>query len=126
MGLKNKKFIRLHRFILDENETINYIDHVNHNKIDNRKNNLRIGKSSQNQMNQKLSINNTSGVKGVSWCNTNNVWKAYITVNKKRIVLGTFNNLKNAVKVRLEAEEQYFGEFRDTSNDQHILKIINN
>ena len=38
-------------------------------------------------------------------------WIANITLNKKRIQLGGFENLEDAIKARKQAEERYFGEY---------------
>lgn len=56
----------LHRFIMGENEKY-YIDHINHNTLDNRKENLRITLNKQNTKNRKSrNSNNTSGYRNVS------------------------------------------------------------
>lgn len=62
----NGRNISLQRFIMGEPEGM-VVDHINHHPEDNRKTNLRIITRSQNSMNQKESLVNTSGVKGVSW-----------------------------------------------------------
>lgn len=58
--------IGLHRWLLNLNKTnkIN-VDHINHCKNDNRKSNLRLATTSQNGMNQLLTSQNTSGIKGI-------------------------------------------------------------
>ena len=56
----------------------------NRNKLDNRKENLRIVTPSQNNMNSKISARNTSGVKGISWAKEDNLWHTYININNKR------------------------------------------
>jgi hypothetical protein len=52
--------------------------------------------------------NNTSGHKGVYWCKSQGVWKAYINVQKKAINLGRYHDIREAIKAREEAEKQYF------------------
>lgn len=52
--------------------------------------------------------NSRTGITGVSvW---NDKYRAYITVDRKQIHLGTFKKLEDAVKARRNAEEQYFSE----------------
>ena len=63
-------------------------------------------------MNTYLYKNNTSGYKGVKWNDHCSKWEADIQVNKKSIYLGVFDNLEDAVKVRQEAEQEYFGQYR--------------
>lgn len=52
--------------------------------------------------------NNTSGKKGVCWDKNKHIWKAYINFQRKRINLGSFDNIDDAIKAREDAEEQYF------------------
>lgn len=109
----SRKNISMHRMVMGFPDLYFDIDHKNGalTRNDNRKKNLRIATCSQNQMNRGLQSNNKSGVAGVLWHKRDRVWEAYITVNKKCIYLGRFTNFNNAVRVRKEAEEKYFGEF---------------
>ena len=52
--------------------------------------------------------NNTSGRKGVSWNKGHGKWQAYIGVHGKSIKLGYFDSIDDAIKVREEAEKEYF------------------
>jgi hypothetical protein len=88
-----------------------YGDHKNRNRADNRKENLRNATRQENARNTSLSSKNTSGYKGVSWKKDKKKWKAYITIGHKQIHLGYFDNKDDAVKARLEAEREYFGDF---------------
>lgn len=113
----SKKCVRLHCLVMNSNSN-EKVDHINHpktneNKYNNRKQNLRIVTQSQNCMNQHIRSNNTSGVKGVSWCKEKNKWQVKITVNYKQIHLGFFDedNLQDAINTRKNAEEKYFGEY---------------
>jgi hypothetical protein len=56
----------------------------------------------------KPPINNTSGVKGVSWNKEKEAWDAYIGIHRKRIRLGRYTNFEDAVKARKQAEEEYY------------------
>jgi len=111
---RNKKRIRLHRFILStpENEMV---DHEDGNPSNNVKSNLRICTPSQNCMNHKLYKNNTSGFSGVCFLSKLNRYLAVIKINNKSIYLGKYKTLDEAVKVRKEAELKYFKEFRRKS-----------
>jgi len=83
------------------------IDHKNRNKLDNRKSNLRLCNKSQNAINSKIRVDNTSGVRGVYWNNQKNKWQAQIGINGKVINLGRFKNKKDAAKARKNAETKY-------------------
>lgn len=85
------------------------LDHVNGLTYDNRKCNLRVVNHMTNMKNTKIKSNNTSGHKGVSFNKLENRWISYITNNKKRIHLGTFESYDDAVKAREDAELIYFG-----------------
>lgn len=101
----------LHRFIIKIDNKAIYIDHINHNKMDNRKVNLRYSDASKNQMNKIITNRNTSGVVGVYWEEKLKKWHAQIVCNKKTYNLGRYDNFDDAVKARKEAEEKYFGEY---------------
>lgn len=87
------------------------IDHINRDKLDNRLSNLRYATTKENGYNCPLSRNNTSNVIGVSRRKDKNKWRAYITPDSKQISLGHFSNKDDAIKARLLAEKEIFGEF---------------
>jgi hypothetical protein len=70
---------RLHRFLIDAPQD-KYVDHINMNRLDNRKKNLRLCTNSQNLANTGLRKQNTSGYKGVSrsYSNSPKKWRARI------------------------------------------------
>jgi hypothetical protein len=88
-----------------------FIDHINCDRSDNRICNLREANIYQNNHNAKLSKNNTSGVKGVSWHKKANKWAVTIGVYGKPIYLGLFEDLEFAELVANEARSKYHGEF---------------
>lgn len=89
-----------------------YIDHINHNTLDNRKNNLRIVTNSQNIINSKKSSNFINEDVGVEFDKRSGNWSARIEYKSNRIYLGTFNNKKDAIKSRRKAEIKYFNKYR--------------
>lgn len=112
----NGKDYFLHRYIMGlpieyDDETQLIVDHINGNRLDNRKSNLRICKKEQNPINCKTYKNNTSGYKGITWLGRLNKWQVGICVNKKQIYLGVYSDLNEAIEVRKNAEKKYFGEF---------------
>lgn len=109
---KNSKYqLLMHRVIMDAKKG-DYVDHVSHDTLDNRKSNLRIVTNQQNGMNRKLGVTNTSGRTGVFWNKNTCKWMAAIGVNKKLKHLGTFSTYDEAVQARLSAELKHFGEYR--------------
>ena len=107
-GLNGKK---LHRIIMGDPEG-QFIDHINRDPLDNRRDNLRIVSIQENSMNQTMRKTNKSGVPGVHWCKSTNKWVAQIAYKYKHINLGRFEKLEDARKAREDAEMKYFGEFR--------------
>lgn len=87
----------------------NDLDHINGVPGDNRICNLRRVTKSQNLMNSKIRIDNTSGVKGVA--RDKKGWQAYITVNKKTKSIGRFRFFEEAVCMRAIMEVMLHGVF---------------
>lgn len=106
----NGKNIRMHRIVI--NPPVNLeVDHINRNKLDNRRENLRIATRSQNQHNTPPRKNNKSGFKGVSWSNSNQKWLVNITSNSKMTHIGFFNTKEEAARAYNIAAQERFGEF---------------
>lgn len=83
------------------------VDHINHDRTDNRIENLRLVNANESGKNQKASVRNKSGVVGVSWKKSKNKWHSQIMVNGKQIHLGFFDNIDEAKKARIDAERKY-------------------
>lgn len=73
-------------------------DHVNHDGLDNRRQNLRHATSSQNQLNRLPVSGGTSRYKGVSWVTREQKWRADIRIDSKRIYLGAFASEEEAAR----------------------------
>ena len=69
-------------------------------------------------MQQQISKNNTSGVKGVTWCKSRRKWVAQIMFKRKHYHLGRFDNIEDAIKARKKAEVEIFGKFIEEYNKQ--------
>ena len=87
------------------------IDHIDGNPHNNKFENLRIATSRQNQCNQKIRRDNTSGLKGVSWSEERQKWQTGIQVNGKRVGLGRFNTKEEAYEAYCKAAKELHGEF---------------
>jgi hypothetical protein len=98
----------MHRVILNAPKGL-MVDHINHDTLDNRKENLRIVTNQQNTFNQKLK-NHSSKYKGVTWNSNSEKWCARIRHNKP-IYLGLFKDEKEAGMAYNEGAKKYFGEF---------------
>ena len=105
---KNSKNALIHRIIMNCPPKMQ-IDHINGDRLDNRKSNLRICNNCQNNANKYTPRTNTSGYKGV-WYRGKS-WSAQIQVKGQTIRLGTFKNIEGAAQAYNDAALKYFGEF---------------
>lgn len=109
----NKKSYLLHRliFCMFNGYMPKNADHKDCNKSNNRIENLREATPSQNSCNRKIVSNNTSGVKNISWHKLAKKWHVRVTVNKKLLNLGLFEDLELAELVAIEAKHKFHGNF---------------
>jgi len=102
--------VRMHRVIMDAPIGVD-VDHRDGDKLNNRKENLRLCNRSQNLANKKLGAKNTSGYKGVTWFKRDKKWRAQIKHNRKAIHIGYYDNLEAAAKAYDEKAREFFGEY---------------
>ena len=103
---------KFHKILMRVESKSKYcVDHINRNKNDNRKSNLRICRHKENDRNNNLYKNNKSGYIGVSYDERRNKWVSRICVDRKSIILGYYSEKDDAIKSRLRGEIKYFGEF---------------
>jgi hypothetical protein len=107
---EKRKTILMHRVLLNPENF--YVDHINGNTLDNRKCNLRIVTNAQNIMNSKKCDKKVSSkYKGVHWHNQSQKFRVKITLNKKEIHLGYYNNEIDGAKAYNEAALKYHGKY---------------
>lgn len=106
----NKNGLLLHQALFGKRENME-LDHINLNTLDNRSINVRFCTHQQNQMNQPLQKNNTSGVAGVRFYKARNKFIARIKVCQHDIHLGYFLTFEEAVQARNVGMECMFGEY---------------
>lgn len=103
------------------------IDHINLDTLDNRLNNLRICTHQQNQCNQPLQCNNTSGVSGVSYYPPRKKYRARIKIGQRDIHLGYYPTFTEAVQARNVGMECMFGEYgryNDVAPAPHWIRSL--
>jgi len=107
----------LHRFILNmpRKKMFLQVDHINGNKLDNRKINLRPVFSFQNQQNKKSS----KEFKGIHKNNTSKQdrWSAIICYRGDSIYIGTYTNKYKAAKAYDIYAKKLFGEYAKLNFD---------
>ena len=98
-GIRYK--ILIHQFIYYwvYKKVVDYIDHINRDKSDNRISNLRSVSNKENMWNKD--------VKGYSWCKDRKKYRAQININGINKNLGRFNTKGEAKQAYLEAKQKY-------------------
>ncbi len=102
--------IYMHRLLLAAPPKM-VVDHINLDKLDNRRSNLRLCTRSQNCYNRPASKSSRSGVKGVFWDNEKGKWLSQICVSGKRIHIGRFNSMEEAARAYNDAARDVFGQY---------------
>ena len=102
--------IRMHRLITNAPKGL-VVDHINHNGLDNRKQNLRLCTRSENARNQRPQANCSSKYKGVCWHKNQKKWLARVHSNGVTYHLGSFKSQIAAAKAYDKKAKQLFGEY---------------
>jgi hypothetical protein len=106
-----RKDVQMHHAILKPPEG-KFIDHINHNGLDNRKANLRFATRQQNGWNKyKQEGNYSSQYKGVERVKSENKWRARITCNGRVIFIGYFKDEKAAAMAYDAKAKKLFGDY---------------
>lgn len=106
------RHVYLHRFLLDF-PVDKLIGFANGNRLDCRRENLKIMTASRSQMSRAVASNNRSGFKGVSLIKKSNKYKAYIRNSGVLIHLGVFHTAPEAVLAYNEKARELHGEFAE-------------
>ena len=108
---KKQIFMPMHRAILDlplGNGL--FVDHIDGDKLNNQRANLRICTTAENMRNRRMQCNNTSGFKGV-YVYMETRWRACIGHNDKAIHIGVFDTKEEAYEAYCQAARELHGEF---------------
>lgn len=105
-----KRMLPLHRFIMNAPKGY-HVDHIDGDKLNNRKENLRICTCAENARNRPIQPNNTSGYKGVQLIKSTGKFLAIISINRNQIRLGYYETAIDAAMAYNKAAIKYHGEF---------------
>lgn len=104
------EIVRLHDCVMalsyGEKPCKAYVDHINRDKSDNRRTNLRFVLPNISALNMPLRSNNKTGIRGVSLTKEGK-YRAYITVDGKQKSLGWYDTLEEAASARWQGEQLY-------------------
>lgn len=115
--LRKRVSSRLHRWVMHEPNGL-IVDHINRNRTDNRKSNLRAVTPKQNTQSggPKVNLKNrTSRFKGVCFSKKTSKWQAGIKVNGKSIYLGQYDTEIEAALAYDKSAKEHFGEYAFTN-----------
>lgn len=107
---KAKRFVKMHRKILDAPCGM-CVDHINGDKLNNQRHNLRLCTHSQNSANRTHPPQGKSGYYGVYWHKGKRKWQARITKDYRDISIGYFERAEDAAFARDIKAAELFGEF---------------
>lgn len=100
---------RCHCCVIDSNSNNQVIDHINRNRLDNRKSNLRVVSYKENVRNSNKKSTNKSGIVGVWYDKQRMKWCAGISANGVSISLGRYDTIADAYTARVHGENKYWG-----------------
>lgn len=115
---KNKT-IAMHRLILNAPNGM-FVDHINHDPLDNRRANIRLCTPAENTRNRRPQKNG-SGYKGVRYKKNQNLWEARIRLNGKRRSIGYYATAVRAAIAYDKAAREMHGEFAHTNFNDGVV-----
>lgn len=105
-----RKYELLHRLVVGAKRG-EIVDHVNGDKLDNRRGNLRICTHVENTQNRGPSKTNSSGFKGVWFDPRRKKFRANVRAQNKKHSLGSFDTADEAAQAYNAAALRLHGEF---------------
>jgi len=95
------------------------IDHLCRNQLCVRPDHLRAVRQLENSRAQGVRSNNTSGVRGVSWDKSRNLWAARVRVDGKKHHVGRYQTLEEAAQAVAAARARFYSTHRSGSTASH-------
>lgn len=111
----------MHRYILGLEKGDMDVNHINGDRSDNRKRNLRLVTRKQNGYNRGVYSTSSSGYRGVYFRKDNNKWRAVINKDYKRYNIGSFDCKHEAAKAYNVKAKELYGEFARLNVIEEVL-----
>lgn len=107
-GKPKRKNIYLHKYILDS-PTDEFIDHIEHDTLNNCEANLRSRNNHQNILNRRgANKNNMSGHRNVAYLKKEDKYLVQLQIDGRNTIFGKFNDLEEAVRCAVDARKKYY------------------
>jgi len=111
----NGKTLYLHRCLMDAKKH-EYVDHIDHDTLNNKRYNLRLASNSNNNKHRgKINTNNTSGYRNVCWVSSKEQWRVQLQINGKCVRFGDFDDVDEAGTLAEEMRKKYYKEYAGVS-----------
>ena len=110
IGVDGKLYLAHRIIMLLVNKSLSeecQVDHIDHNRLNNKLNNLRVVNQSENMRNSGRRSDSSTGVTGVVYHKPAGKYMVNIFIDGKRIYLGLFETLGEAATARREADLKY-------------------
>lgn len=112
IGTRNCKNVSFHRLVMKVTDSNIQVDHINGDRLDNRKSNLRTCTNQENSFNKYKNSNNSSGYKGVYYDREYNKWRGAIQYNGKSIKSPhRYSTPEEAYKWYMQKSDELFKDF---------------
>ena|ERR1041385_4907525 len=111
----SRRMVKMHRLIADAPKDLK-VDHINADRLDNRRANLRLCHSRDNSANASVHFDSSSGVKGVDRWPDGRGWRCRIFRDGKSHYIGTFSTVEEAGAAYFAKAKELFGEFASDGN----------
>ena len=123
---KTRSHLSIHRVIMQAKPG-EQVDHINGNKLDNKRSNLRICTNQENSFNRKIRSESTNGYKGIEYRLDKQKWRARIAFNSKKLSIGEYKTKEQAAVAYNIAAKYFFKDFahlNQISNESEITDQI--